>query len=269
MAVFLFNSFCSKIPDDLLRSVFDRFEIKNVDLKALKSEQWEEEWKRISEEYKKASKLLILFQQTNEFRAEKAQVALQDAAEIFLSPPEFDEFRKECLDFKNIQSCLLKAWLTNSEIFEYACNLYVIDSIARSGWKLRTGIGKHEIDTSTTAFSSLSEAIRGILGKQMRGRFCEVKNIGERGGKHLILAQISDYNETSDEFVNGEFKGRPRLPSRALVFAYSANKGTLDVSTQGFGRVGEKFHEAYCQCILGLTELPKQKKRRSITSISC
>ncbi len=260
MAVFLFNSFCSKIPDDLLRGVFGRFEIKNVDLKALKSEQWEEEWKRISEEYKKASKLLILFQQMNEFRAEKAQAALQDAAEIFLSPPEFDEFRKECLDFKNIQSCLLKAWLTNSKIFEYACNLYVIDSIARSGWKLRTGIGKHEIDTSTTAFSSLSEAIRGILGKQMRGRFCEVKNIGERGGKHLILAQISDYNETSDEFVNGEFKGRPRLPSRALVFAYSADKGTLDVSTQGFGRVGEKFHEAYCQCILGLTELPKQKQ---------
>ena len=94
----------------------------------------------------------------------------------------------------------------------------------------------------------------------MRGRFCEVKNVGERGEKHLILAQISDYNETSDEFVNGEFKGRPRVPSRALVFAYNADKGALDVSTQGFGRVGEKFHEAYCRCILGMAELPKQKQ---------
>lgn len=39
MAVFQFNLFCSKIPDNLLQSVFERFEIEKVDLKALRSEE--------------------------------------------------------------------------------------------------------------------------------------------------------------------------------------------------------------------------------------
>ena len=260
MAVFQFNLFCSKIPDNLLQSVFERFEIEKVDLKALRSEEWRQEWERAAHGNELEAELLTLFQQTNEFRGEKAQAAMQDAAKELLSESAFDAFREECLKLKNIHACLLQAWLIKKEIFEYACSLYVIDSIARSGWRLRTGIGNHEVDTSSSAFLSLSEAIRGILSRQMRGRFCEIKDVGQRGEKRLILAQISDYNETSDEFVRGEFTGRPRLPSRTLVFAYNALKGTLDVSTQGFGRVGDKFHEAFCQCILGLPELPKEKQ---------
>lgn len=260
MAVFQFNLFCSKIPDDILQSVFERFEIENADHRALRSQEWKQEWEHVAHGDEREAELLTLFQQTNEFRGEKAQAAMQDAAKDLLSESAFDAFREECLKLKNIHACLLQAWLIKKEIFEHACSLYVIDSIARSGWRLRTGIGSHDVDTSSSAFLSLSEAIRGILSKQMRGRFCEIKDVGKRGEKRLILAQISDYNETSDEFVQGEFTGRPRLPSRTLVFAYNALKGTLDVSTQGFGRVGDKFHEAFCRCILGLPELPRQKQ---------
>lgn len=261
MAVFLLNSFCSKVPADLLNEVFERFGIDNVNLKELKSEQWEEEWQRVTESYDCAPRVIALFQQVNEFKSEKAHAALQDAAEFFLPSTRFEEFREECLALKNIQSCLLKAWLINEEIFEYACNLYIIDSIARSGWKQRTGVGHYEVDTSAAALHRLSEEIRNILGKQMRGRFCKTTSIGQRGDNHLILAQISDYNETSDEFLEGELKERPRLPSRPLVFIYNAGKGTLNISTQGFGRVGESFHAAFCRTVLGLPGLPKQKQR--------
>ena len=44
MAVFQFNLFCSKIPDDILQSVFERFEIENADHRALRSQEWKQEW---------------------------------------------------------------------------------------------------------------------------------------------------------------------------------------------------------------------------------
>lgn len=79
MAVFQFNLFCSKIPDNLLQSVFERFEIEKVDLKALRSEEWRQEWERVAHGNELEAELLTLFQQTNEFRGEKAQAAMQDA----------------------------------------------------------------------------------------------------------------------------------------------------------------------------------------------
>ncbi|WP_295489075.1 hypothetical protein [uncultured Sutterella sp.] len=261
MAVFQLSSFCSKIPEDLLQAVFERFEIYDANFKLLRTEKWEEQWKEITKgcEPETVARLLALLQQTNDFRGEKAQTALQDASQFFLSPSRFEQFREECLSLENVQSCLLKAWLKNDEIFERACSLYVIDSISRSGWRLRTGIGEHECNKSPEALLSLSQEIKTVLGKQMRARFCQSRYIGERGESLLFRSLISDYNETSEEWEKGEFKGRPRLPARSLVFEYNPKRGTLNVTTQGFGRVKYRLHEAFCQTILGLKELPSEK----------
>lgn len=113
MAVFQLNSFCSKIPDEILQTVFGRFEIDDVDCKLLRSDKWLDEWARLDKKYEPEtiSKLLALLQQTNDFRGDKAQIALQDAAELYLSESVFAKFRSDCLSLENIQSRLLKAWL--------------------------------------------------------------------------------------------------------------------------------------------------------------
>lgn len=261
MAVFLLSSFCSKVPDELLQAVFERFKIYDADFKLLRTEKWEEEWKAITKgcEPETAARLLALLQQTNDFRGERAQTVLQDALQFFLSPSRFEQFREECLSLENVQSCLLKAWLKNDEIFERACSLYVIDSISRSGWRLRTGVGEHECNKSSEALLALSREIKALLGKQMRARFCQSRYIGERGESLLFRSQISDYNETSEEWEKGEFKGRPRLPARSIIFDYNPKRGTLNVTTQGFGRVKYRLHEAFCQTILSLKELSSEK----------
>ena len=153
MAVFQLSTFCSKIPDDLLQAVFERFQIHVEDFKLLKTEKWEELWNKITQECEPGmvARLMTLLQQTNDFRGEKAQTALQDAAQFYLPAPRFDQFKEECLSLENVQSRLLKAWLENDEIFERACSLYVIDSISRSGWRLRTGIGTHDSNKSPEA----------------------------------------------------------------------------------------------------------------------
>lgn len=261
MAVFQLSTFCSKIPDDLLQAVFERFQIHVEDFKLLKTEKWEELWNKITQECEPGmvARLMTLLQQTNDFRGEKAQTALQDAAQFYLPAPRFDQFKEECLSLENVQSRLLKAWLENDEIFERACSLYVIDSISRSGWRLRTGIGTHDSNKSPEALQSLSQEIQSVLGKQMRAQFCQSRYVGERGESSLFWAQISDYNETSEEWEKGEFKGRPRLPARSLIFDYNPKRGTLNVTTQGFGRVKFRLHDAFCRSILALNELPTEK----------
>ena len=261
MAVFQLNSFCSKIPDEILQTVFGRFEIDDVDCKLLRSDKWLDEWARLDKKYEPEtiSKLLALLQQTNDFRGDKAQIALQDAAELYLSESVFAKFRSDCLSLENIQSRLLKAWLKNDEIFERACALYVIDSISQNGWRLRTGIGNHKVNTSKEALQNLSKEIQAVLGKQMRAQFCESRDVGLRGESRIIRSQISDYSETSEEWDKGEFKGRPRTPARALIFDYNAKRGTLNVTTQGCGRVGYRLHEAFCRAILGMEELPNER----------
>lgn len=73
MAVFQFNLFCSKIPDDILQSVFERFEIENADHRALRSQEWKQEWEHVAHGDEREAELLTLFQQTNEFRGKRKQ----------------------------------------------------------------------------------------------------------------------------------------------------------------------------------------------------
>ena len=70
MAVFQLSSFCSKIPEDLLQAVFERFEIYDANFKLLRTEKWEEQWKEITKgcEPETVARLLALLQQTNDFR---------------------------------------------------------------------------------------------------------------------------------------------------------------------------------------------------------
>ena len=254
MSTFTVSRFCSRIPDELLARAFRAFGVEDAELSKLRGKDWMSEWDRLEEETD-LDALLRIMRNISKL-GKSAEKTLLMAAEQLLTEPERSAFAAELEGLPSAEAWLLHAWLRNESLFTLACALHVIDAPGRSTWKTRAGVRSLTFDTSPEALERLSAEVRRILRPQARGKRCKSRYLGLRDGIHFCLTEISDHDETSEEWVGEEITSRRRTPLAAICFAYSPEQGTLRVNSRGLGRVRWTLHEAFATQILGLLALP-------------
>ncbi|MDD7443012.1 MAG: hypothetical protein PUG38_10405 [Sutterellaceae bacterium] len=259
MATFVLDSFCRKIPDDILRQVLAKYDATDANLAALRSAgTCTTEWGRLRSEHPKLNELQAVFHEINDFREEVGEAALQ--ASIIGTRPDWLPIDRVA----GIQGVMLTVFVNDPYLYRRACTRYLIDSTRAKGWKQYTGIWGQKIDSSEDACSRLAEDIQKILARQMRGRYCHVDEYKTQNQNSVLVATFSDFLEASEEWTtDGDVKQYERRPVRRLAFIYNPEAGTLRVNVEGFGKVGFSLHDAFCRDILGMPGLPKEAPQSS------
>ncbi|MCG5031348.1 hypothetical protein MAF45_07835 [Mesosutterella sp. OilRF-GAM-744-9] len=254
MATFVLDSFCRKIPDDILRQALTKYDVNDANLAALRSaDKCTDEWERLRADHPELKKLQVVFHEINGFREEAGETALQ--ASIFGPRPDWLPIDRVA----GIQGVMLSVFIHDPYIYQRACTRYLIDSTRAKGWKQYSGIWKQTVNSSEAARSLLAEDIRKILARQMRGRYCRVAAYDSTNQNSILVATFSDFLESSEEWTtDGDIQQYARRPVRRLAFIYNPEAGTLRVNVEGFGKVGLTLHDAFCRDILGMPGLPKE-----------
>jgi hypothetical protein len=254
MAAYLLDSFCRKIPDDILRQALAAYGAKDANLAALRSAgTCMTEWNRLRSEHPELKELQAAFHEINGFREEAGETALQ--ASILGPRPDWLPVDRVA----GIQGVMLSVFIHDPYLYRRTCTRYLIDSTRAKGWKQYSGIWGQTVNSSETARSLLAEDIQKILARQMRGRYCRVDLYEAKSPSSALVATFSDYLESSEEWTqDGDIQQYARRPVQRLAFIYNPEAGTLRVNVEGFGKVGLTLHDAFCRDILGMPGLPKE-----------
>ena len=101
--------------------------------------------------------------------------------------------------------------------------------------------------------------LAGLIGawfhrSEGRGSHCVVESV-HRDGLDFYFAYPEDYSRLKMEWTDGEFIGRRHSPAFEVVFVYSQQEGSMDLSFPGPCRAVEPLQQMFAKAIFGLDRL--------------
>lgn len=248
------DRFFTHTPAELLAEYFKRQNLV-LDIKALRSKNWQTVWDTIEAKQREACRSDFL--DMEDLNSQKGFDAIREALMFFIPQEAERKILLEKLgEYKNHTARAMHVFLNYPEAFRQACDFNVIDATG-SHWKTRHGIGNHTIQKDESTIRKLGDTIsKYFREKQARGEYCEVRYLC-RGEKHFFIADLSNYSEMASEWEDGTKTERSRKPSFSIYFAYAPKMGTLDVYQYRLGHLQLTMHRLFCRIILGLDDLPK------------
>ena len=147
----------------------------------------------------------------------------------------------------------MATWLDYRECWRGANRFYGGD--APGWWRKRKNMGHRPPARDAADLRHLA----GLIGawfhrNEGRGSHCVVESF-HREGLDFYFAYPEDYSRLRMEWRDGEFIGRRHRPAFEVVFVYSQQEGSMDLSFPGPCRAVEPLQQMFARAILGLDRL--------------
>jgi hypothetical protein len=200
------------------------------------------------------------FREIFELSCEKGWRAIIDEADFHLEhhPDKRNAFVEELASLSNHFERAMVAFLEHKEYWRGASLFYHADTL--SHWRKRKNLPHVAAAVDDASLQDLASRIRNYFRlTEGRGKNCVVEPF-RRGELDYFFAYPEDYSQQSIEWVEGEFDRRPHNPAFEVIFVYSQEKGTLDLSFRGSYKAVEPLQQAFAASILKLPELPPDPK---------
>ena len=147
----------------------------------------------------------------------------------------------------------MATWLDHRGCWREANRLHGGD--AHGWWRKRKNMGHRPAATDAASLRRLADLIGTWFHRsEGRGSHCVVESV-HRDGLDFYFAYPEDYSGLKMEWTNGEFVGRRRRPAFEVVFVYSQQEGSMDLSFPGPCRAVEPLQQMFAKAILGLDRL--------------
>ena len=147
----------------------------------------------------------------------------------------------------------MATWLDHRECWREANRSYGGD--APGWWRKRKNMGHRPAATDAASLRRLADLIGAWFHRsEGRGSHCVVESF-RRDGLDFYFAYPEDYSRLKMEWTDGEFIGRRRRPAFEVVFVYSQQEGSMDLSFPGPCRAVEPLQQMFARAILGLDRL--------------
>ena len=147
----------------------------------------------------------------------------------------------------------MATWLDHRGCWREASRFYGGD--APGWWRKRKNMGHRPPATDTASLRRLADLIGTWFHRsEGRGSRCLVESF-HRDGLDFYFAYPEDYSRLEMEWTDGEFIGRRRRPAFEVVFVYSQQEGSMDLSFPGPFRAVEPLQQMFAKAILGLDSL--------------
>ena len=147
----------------------------------------------------------------------------------------------------------MATWLDHRECWREANRFYGGD--APGLWRKRKNMGHRPAATDAASLRRLADLIGTWFHRsEGRGSHCVVESF-HRDGLDFYFAYPEDYSRLKMEWTDGEFIGRRHRPAFEVVFVYSQQEGSMDLSFPGPYRAVEPLQQMFAKAILGLDRL--------------
>ncbi len=155
----------------------------------------------------------------------------------------------------------MRVWLDEPEIFQTASMLHQVDGLVR--WRKRTGLPPVEPRVTDESCRELASALSACLRREEgRGRHCSVDYLRRRDGADVFVAYPDDFvHEVLQHDSQGRLAPRSFRPTFEIVFAYQAQRGTLEMFAKVSPRMKPILEDLFGQIILGV-DLSAHARRR-------
>ena len=142
----------------------------------------------------------------------------------------------------------MATWLDHGECWREANRFYGGD--APGWWRKRKNMGHRPAATDPASLRRLADLIGTWFQRnEGRGSHCVVESF-HRDELDFYFAYPEDYSRLKMEWRDGEFIGRRRRPAFEVVFVYSQQEGSMDLSFPGPYRALEPLQEMFATAIL-------------------
>lgn len=155
----------------------------------------------------------------------------------------------------------MRVWLDEPEIFQTASMLHQVDGLAR--WRKRSGLPPVEPRVTEESCRELASALSACLRREEgRGRHCSVDYLRRRDGADVFVAYPDDFvHAVLQHDARGKLAARAFRPTFEIVFAYQAQRGTLEIFAKVSPRMKPILENVFGQIILGV-DLSAHTRRR-------
>jgi hypothetical protein len=143
------------------------------------------------------------------------------------------------------------AWLQFPDVFTQAARAHRVEHCTR--WHKRTGLPMFKPRIDPSSLSELGAALSECLRREEgRGRHCTVEYLRREDGTDVFIARPDDFAKAWLEHDQvGTLQSQHGQPTFELVFAYHAERGTLELSGRVVARLKPKLENIFGQIILG------------------
>jgi hypothetical protein len=147
---------------------------------------------------------------------------------------------------------LLWALLERRTYVDVASRFRQADHLPGNYWLRHRGVPAVDPRDGAAGREALADAVGAYFRqREARGYACVVEAY-RRADRYYYFAYPEDYAHTQPEFDDGQFRRQTHRPAFEVVFAYSAETGTLDTYCRGKRQLARDLREIFGRVVLGI-----------------
>lgn len=214
------------------------------------------------------SKMDSEFRDIFEMSCDKGFQAIIDEASWHLNetPDDLRGFIERLSALSNHFERAMITFLDHNTFWKGATLFHHSDTL--SYWRKRKNLPRRKAAVDKASVQQLAEMISKYFHlAEGRGKHCVVEPF-RRGELDYFFAYPEDYSQQSIEWVEGEFDRRPHNPAFEIIYVYSQDEGSLDLSIRGSKKTIETLQGIFSAAILKEDRLPPDPKDERIYDLS-
>ncbi|WP_300874138.1 hypothetical protein [uncultured Parasutterella sp.] len=229
-----------------------------LDIETLKSANGQQYWEDSVDEDKR-----------NECRLDCGEIAALSSENGLIFIAEAIEFsslskeKKEAVEqsieeFETFQDKAVWMYVNHKELLDRAGKFCFIDEIRDTAWKRRKGFDVRKPSTDSDSLEFFSRCLADHFHKKLKkGRHCVTEFI-KRADTYLYFAHQEDTAVRENQFNKDQMAPVTRKPEYLLVFAFSPQKGMLEIWGERLGRSVTNLYSIFAKTLLNLEKLPPE-----------
>ena len=250
-------SFFKGLSENMLE-LFLKSKGLELDIGTLKSGEGQQYWEDSVDEDKR-----------NECRLDCGEIAAlssENGLTFIAEEIEFSSLSKEkkeaveqsIEEFETFQDKAVWMYVNHKELLDRAGKFCFIDEIRDTAWKRRKGFDVRKPSTDKDSLEFFSRCIADHFHKKLKkGRHCVTEFI-KRADTYLYFAHQEDTAVRENQFNKDQMAPVTRKPEYLLVFAFSPQKGMLEIWGERLGRSVTTLYSIFAKTLLNLEKLPSE-----------
>lgn len=250
-------SFFKGLSENMLE-LFLKSKGLELDIGTLKSGEGQQYWEDSVDEDKR-----------NECRLDCGEIAAlssENGLTFIAEAIEFSSLSKEkkeaveqsIEEFETFQDKAVWMYVNHKELLDRAGKFCFIDEIRDTAWKRRKGFDVRKPSTDKDSLEFFSRCIADHFHKKLKkGRHCVTEFI-KRADTYLYFAHQEDTAVRENQFNKDQMAPVTRKPEYLLVFAFSPQKGMLEIWGGRLGRSVTTLYSIFAKTLLNLEKLPPE-----------